>query len=459
MQVTFWAYSKRRNSTAQPTGTGDAYACVLKSPSGVLNPAIILDVGLSTSPAAYNYAYIPEYGRYYWVTEWTFANACWEASLQVDVLASWKTYIGASSMYMLRSAGEYDGSIQDMLYPMTATQTHDIVGTVTPWKQLITLGTYVVGIMGPGSGVGAVTYYAMTQGQFNNFTSYLFGGTSWAAVTDISDNLLKTMFNPLQYVVSCEWFPLDGFAGTAVASINYGWWTLPVSATQLTGVYTSGSFTLSGIPKHPQAAARGKYLNLQPYSRYWFEFQPFGVLPVDSSMLQDATDFDVRWRVDYITGVGTCWYGYIYTGEQSGPNVAQAKVSVSVQLAQLANNPIGAIAGAVEVAAGVATGGAAALLGSGFGLKSVADSLMPQVSVMGANGGFSGFNARPILHAQFFTAADDDNSLLGRPLCKTRTPAALGGYMVADKSQVSAPATDDELAQIAGFVESGFFYE
>lgn len=114
MNVKFYTFSKRVNSTARPTG-GTDYTVILKEPSSVISPRLDLIWTGTGSPTAFNYAYIGDFGRYYWVTNWEYQNRKWTASLSVDVLASWKTEIGNSAKYVLRSAADSDPNIIDKI--------------------------------------------------------------------------------------------------------------------------------------------------------------------------------------------------------------------------------------------------------------------------------------------------------------------------------------------------------
>ena len=49
-------------------------------------PVIKLDIGLDNSPSGYNYAYIPDFNKYYYVSEWMFEERLWVAYLEEDVL-------------------------------------------------------------------------------------------------------------------------------------------------------------------------------------------------------------------------------------------------------------------------------------------------------------------------------------------------------------------------------------
>lgn len=134
MNVNFYTFTKRINSTAQPSG-GTSYSCILKEPTSVAAPEIALIWNGSSNPTAYNYAYIADFRRYYWVNNWTYKDRQWVARLAVDPLASFKSEIGASAKYVLRAASDYDPEAIDTLYPATADYAAEgtISGTDLGW--------------------------------------------------------------------------------------------------------------------------------------------------------------------------------------------------------------------------------------------------------------------------------------------------------------------------------------
>lgn len=70
-------------------------SCVLKEQTSVIDPIIIVDIDTATAATlmSCNYAYIADFGRYYYVRNIKSINASlWEITLHVDVL---KTYSGA----------------------------------------------------------------------------------------------------------------------------------------------------------------------------------------------------------------------------------------------------------------------------------------------------------------------------------------------------------------------------
>lgn len=64
----------------------------LRNQTSVLNPSIRIESADNIS--TYNYAYISEFGRYYYITDIvSVRNNCWVVSLRCDVLMSYKDEI------------------------------------------------------------------------------------------------------------------------------------------------------------------------------------------------------------------------------------------------------------------------------------------------------------------------------------------------------------------------------
>ena len=108
LTVKFWTYAKQENSTAIPSATPAATfsAVLLKENCSVVNPALQLNVPLTANLYNYNYCYIQEFSRYYFVSDWVWTDGLWTAELEVDPLGSWRTQIGQQSLYVLRAQSD-----------------------------------------------------------------------------------------------------------------------------------------------------------------------------------------------------------------------------------------------------------------------------------------------------------------------------------------------------------------
>ena len=191
MTIDFYInFDKRKNSTKQPEETliveKQTVTGYLREPCSILNPVIdIQDIPVQNNPCVMTYAYIPLFYRYYWVKDWTWVNGLWQVSLEVDVLATYRTHIGATNAYIERCAGNADPTdnttdrdlaIIDRMYPATTDFYTSQVDVPITWNAAsIDDGCFVLGVFGGGSSNAgtAVDYWAMTKAQMASFMDYL----------------------------------------------------------------------------------------------------------------------------------------------------------------------------------------------------------------------------------------------------------------------------------------------
>lgn len=459
VKVDFYTFEKRPNSTKRPGVVGVTYNCHLIEPSSVLSPSITLNVGKPNSPAIYNYARIEDFNRYYYISDWTYADGLWIAHLTVDVMASYRGNIGASSQYVLRSSAQYDGAIIDTMYPAKAeTEVVNVVynmaddGVVSDF----TSGSYVVGVInGDSQSVGAVSYYAFNNSQFRTFSAALMGELDWTefSAEDISEALYKSVFNPFQYVVSCVWFPYT-VSGTAVSELEYGWWKLATPCKRLSSSTTRLLNSYHTIPKHPLSGSRGSYLNSAPFSRYTFYWPPVGTFPLDPALMRDGETLGMQCFVDNINGSARV----IIFNKESGATIVEssAQIGVPIQLAQIAPNFSGAIGSVISTGASLFSGN---FLGAGAGIANAVDNLLPKVQTQGHNGSAAAWRWNPNLQAEFFTPIAENKTQLGRPLCKTVKIADISGYVQTANAELEIDGYNGELHDICATMNAGFFYE
>ena len=105
---------------------GASFSCVLKEDTSVLRP--VIEVVSSSNLSGYNYMYISEFGRYYFVDDIVSLNdGRWEISAHVDVLETYKTSILANSAVIRRQASLYNLYLDD---PDFHTYNYDRIQTI-----------------------------------------------------------------------------------------------------------------------------------------------------------------------------------------------------------------------------------------------------------------------------------------------------------------------------------------
>lgn len=470
MQVTLYEFVKRENSTKRPaTSTpSEVTGCVLKEATSIIRPTLVF-TGLG-NPTRFNYIYIEELGgRYYFIEDWVSVQNRWECNCTVDVLASFKTEIGGSTEYILRSSAEKDGYVIDQAYVTTSDTYVEISEALNPFSPGINgmnSGHYILGIVtGAEHAYGGVGYYVFTASEFRALVDHLY---SDSIIEDAQNyDLVKAQTNPIQYIVSAKWFP-EGIPilteTEAVTSIRIGWWTVAVSCRQLAYPIANTGQSIK-IPKHPQSS-NNQYLNNAPYSRYSLMFTPFGEITIDPSLIYDKEELVVYCSVDLITGVGIMSLAPNWFDDTPLRlcDMVKGYVGVDVKLAQVASNYGGAlmsvIGGALGAAAGAIAGGwAGAISGISGAVGNAIDNLVPSVSTTGGTGGIVDCSIDLYLKGQFSKIVQTDNARLGSPLCKIRKISNIPGYIVVHDADFRASCTAQENVMIKDYMEGGFFYE
>jgi len=331
--IVLYRFNKRPNSTRVPTSAGTTVPCAMKSISSVITPIVeITDPHMNNEIPLFNYAYIADFGRYYFIEDVRYDIGVWTLFLRCDVLASYKEDILNSRQYVLRSAVSYNPDLVDTFYntyvdeqnayakQSASNDPEEYIPSTDTWQVKsryfsgsIGDGCFVIGVV--GTTLTGVNYYLMPSRVFRRFLDRGFQMVP-SDMTDVSQGVAQSLYNYLQYVTYCKWFPVMPSTGnlsqyTAVAEIPCGSQTVDVSATVGSGVpddcyHIDTNMVLEyreyiDIPRHPSAVTY-PYLNLSPYSQYSLYFQPFGCIPLDTTKIYGSDEIRCTWYVDFCTG-------------------------------------------------------------------------------------------------------------------------------------------------------------
>lgn len=489
LSVNLYTFAKKVNSTRRPASASLSVDCILKEACSVIYPVIGLDKGAAWNPSAYNYAYISAFSRYYYVNDWSYSDGLWWASLAVDALATWRGNIYSASEYVIRASADYDGAIIDTMFPATVKYTVQRYGwngaglTGTPWAQTLSNGVYIVGIINnDSSAMGAVSYYAMTTAQFDNFKDYLLGNIDWTGILasnpDIGENLFKAIFNPFQYIVSIKWFPFpvtDIMGKTAHTSIKIGWWEIENIDCYTFNVPFCDKTALLKLYQHPQASTRGIYLNQSPYNIYKLFAPPFGEFDLPGDLIGNAvfsngeSNLSVNIRCDLISGKASLQVGVLPIQSTGNINVllTETTLSIDIQLAQIyqnasadasytmGGNVINVITSAIKNG-----GNTGARIAKDVGVIDAAEVGSINMSQIGNNGSLSQFYLGFYAETRSKEMTEDANTDKGRPLCKDVQLSTLApGYVITAGSHIAIAGTETEISMVNDTLDGGVFLE
>lgn len=461
--VNFWAFSKRKNSTKVPTALPSfSYDCQIRTEATLTEPVIELNTG---EAKGMTYAQIGDFGRYYFIREWRFERGLWSAYLEVDVLATYKSQIGAQTMYVTRSASSYDGDIKDMTYPTTDAVTNNYKTVRGPVS--FASGSIVIGVLGENGANASTIYYQMTPSDFSTMMDYLFISADGVFQgTDIITGIVNAITNPTQYIVSCRWYPFAFPVGSSVTAIHAGLWNSnldgqhALSNTNKLDGSIQPVFTANiDLPKHPKASVRGSYLNLPPFARYAIQWG--ASYDLDPTLLAKQTQIYVRLTPDF---TNTDALLEVFPGSNGSTNFplisAYVPCGIDIPLAHDTTSLGSLMQLAGGFAASVMTGDAvSAVAGIASAIAGTADSMLPTVSATRSGGGLVASMNGAYLKAAFYDVVDDDLAEFGRPLMKAKQISTLSGYVRCQNDDVNISCLDPERDRIRSFMTGGFFYE
>lgn len=454
MTLQVWAdFNKKTNSTIQP-GTAQAVLDVkMKGDTSVLNPVFLVSGELETSLARINY--VAWNGRYYWVTDTVYlTNNLAEIHCKVDVLATYKGNIAGSTFLVERSAQNYNPMLYDKaVIPAqnmsTWGSTYNTLGD--SWDT--TNGCFLVRVVGGGgTSPTGITTYAMNAIGLNHLMEGMFNADNYSF---LSDETIKSFFNPFQYIVSVMWFPLtpQTVASGDYQHVKLGWWDS--SALGSYAIVNATSVNLTTILTRPSTLPN----DFRATSPQWTTMKLF--LPgCGSFFLNPAevqSDIHVDYNIDLLTGqVQVNVFG---ADRRYCIGTFVGQVGVPISIGQLDVN-------AGSTAKSLISGLGSLLSGNvGGALTGIVDTIQnvsqPTPSVNGNNGNRSALQNMPMprLYCFVYSASDYDTLRLGRMCRKTLQLSELTGFIQCTNASIDMKGTDEERRQVNNFLNGGFYLE
>ena len=330
LTAVFYAFSKRENSTLIPSSSVPSYSMQIdiNDPNtSVLNPQLRVRMPSSgTSLLSYNYVYIQDLLRYYYIDDWTYnADGTWTASCSVDVLSSWKSYIMNSPGYIGRAEMYYSPTVPDKSYPVKIEPVTIRDNALTGFTGLPgTGGTVLLTVtttQTPPNGtlslgmLGGVRTYAFTMTEFLSFVKNLLGWSTDIDPTQIiarpwelryyiqsqntyESDWFKSLYTPAEYIVSCRYYPFQfpsALGTTNVPVILGGWQCGGLGATLIEQLYCEapfdrtsqqfvwGEISISNVSQ-VGAYSDDDYPTYAPYAEYALQ-TPWGTYTLDPSYM------------------------------------------------------------------------------------------------------------------------------------------------------------------------------
>lgn len=510
MEITFYKINKKINSTKNPTVNASESITIsgsLKKMTSYNRPSILIDrrsLPKLSNINAYNMLSINLSKKvYYFINDVNIINNdIFEVICTKDVLGTYKSDILASTQYIARAVEDNNGII-DPLYPVVSYETASALLGNDFYKESgdptspTFSGFWTVTLSGAygdssRAKIGTDNTYILPDNDtarafFNEIFSSDFVAGFGIDPAEISENLMKTIYNPFQYIKNVLYFPgmpnpADRYEGdwhNSLIDMNYGYWLLTSKGLPIVnkGVFTHKMFVQSAIGKHPQTAARGKWVNLSPFTAIKMQAGPFGQFVLDNAYFFEQSHIVALIYVDISTGDSIMRvYGAdrAYSADDDFSDLtakapaleAHANLAIPVSLSSMRNNPVDAITSGINIAASVYSGmstgnlttAGASLAGGG---SSMLKSLTPGIISSGVTGSLvNAFAPHSFaINYEYQILSEENPTRFGRPINKIRQLSELTGYVKCADSVVDIPANREDLEKIKNYLDTGFFIE
>lgn len=488
ISVQFYVFSKRKNSTAQVSGTGTTVPVLLKDECTQENPVLKIHSADFSTYANYNYVYIPIFSRYYFITSKEVHNGSeiW-LYCEEDYLGSFKGLITALSNVYVEYGSVPSAINVDKRIPTTAQTQIAKSNAVFPHTNFMSDGCAILSSVG-NKNTGIYIFGGASQ------IYPLFDGIDWAQLTppagsDTTAALLSVgsgIFDALQqYFVkdaasknlracfSLPWIPQTEAVGDQVTDLVIGSFPTGVSCHKVAKEIVTDDVNIT-IPWHYSDWRRSSN-----YCKVILFLPLFGLISLPVNSIRAESQVNVKYAFCYSNGD----LSYQVSGVISGEVFATGSVNCASPLAVGASNinmgkaAVGAIgasvgvgmgamallpeAGAAISAAGLFGGIGAATAGAG----SFINALMSEPT--GQGGGLGGYSAAELekdLHCYVISSvltAEPSNIASGYnyPVDAVRSLSGLSGYTKLRSCTFGSNGTQKENDEVTKLINSGFYIE
>ena len=453
-------FSKRKNSTKQPTG-GTSVTCTLKETTSVEKPTFIL------SGNDFTINYVKAFSHYYFVEDIrSVRNGLIEISCSMDVLATHKSAILSYTAFVERSDSWSNPMIADPYVVMYNGETVDSNVEIGPFNST---GYYCISVLNDlGSKNGFCTYYLTSADEIENLAQYV--NTDWgSSATAVLDWLQATFLKTADSIIDCIWIPIA--VGALPSSALSAWQTMKIGVDWVTGAsgyrvtdvcVASDSVTIT-IP-HVYTDFR----KASPYTTVKLYIPGYGVVDVNPLDFDDDKIY-LKFSMDCTTGDTMC---YMYN--DAGDLIATFTYNMGVQcpVGKVAADVTGTVGGLISTVGSLALAGVtkgAAQVGSEIGavssgINTLASALGPTASVNGGKGGRAivdyGLNVVCTVICKDTSDPDELLGTHGKPwMRESNLGSTFSGYVKCSNASVPISGMGSEKDELNGYLNSGFYIE
>lgn len=476
LTLTLYKFSKRQNSTAVPPASGGTEVSIdLKDQTQILTPTFILHW---TSYPDYNYCEFM--GRYYFIsTIESIRNDIWSLSCSVDLLATYKSEIQATSAFVAYDTAA-NTEISDHRLSVKTTQT-----TVVNSDSFSTIGSGACAILSI-TGEGSTSSWAMSVSDARDILNTM---DNWMDGSDIAPippggsldvmEAIDTFVD--SFVKVCRQLLASGKVSDCIKSARICPWPASIcgdaGSNIKLGQYGSGKSGYKVDPIHGKITdtcvisipwQATDWRRNSPYHELYLYIPYIGVISLSPSDLIGESQIFVNAHVYLSTGDTSI------TVRTASRQIAQYNTNLSAPFEIGASNATPAAAfssGAAAIGgtiASVFTGGAAAvaagIAAGSSAIQGVTNNIQGMPSSIGGNAGGAVFavgNTCYLVSVFHDTNVlpDSVSAVIGTPANEVKSLSGLSGYVETRCASVSGDMLESERTQLNKLLDGGIYIE
>lgn len=474
--VSFATSSKRENSTKQLTMVAN-HDCTFKNGCSMLNPTLFLELDTPTFP---NYTAFKIEDRYYNITDIrSVRNNLFEVSGEVDVLATYKSNILATTAYVIYDNTE-NTELPDNRLPMVTTKS--VSASTTACPLVPDSGTYILSITGAHGSTGI---YKCSEGEisaliddlsdiYDNLFDYEQQHPAPSPPTgshDVSDwvaywtDWFSWFWESLKYPITqffgsgnipenireCRYIPFN--VGTSLGPNRIYLGTFETN--QSFGKLNTDTIVRTASVSIPWQAS--DYRRRSPYTEIYLYLPYIGMVKLSSENLIGQSSISVSYALSVRDGSLICTVssGSEVIGQYSGNVGASVPIGFSnVNLPKASQSVISGVTSAVQKNLG----------GVGMSAIEFGESITPNFTCIGGLDGIAGTAANQnitcyTVYHNTNVAPNTEMATIGSPTMAPKSLGALTGYVQTMSASVEGAMTSDERTKINNLLNSGIFIE
>ena len=467
MNIYLYSFSKRKNSTAVPSGDGTTVSCVLKEATSYKNPSFLLQDKPDRSVN-----YVKWEDAYYWINDITYeTNNLWRISCSMDILGTYRSEISATRCFIEYGSGGNSRLVDPRLAKcVNASETS--ATAALPASLIDQYGCVIANVTGlncsgPVGFIGGTLAASALREVLNDAYNW-YDQVSGFDVSSV-ESAIKSLGN-------------IAFSGSAADNLHNAYWvpmlpTFGSSRNLFLGLYdtgltcyllnvaeTFGTGATISVPKAPNVYQRNSQ-----YSDYNLYIPFIGNVSLSADILADEASLTLEFSCAPVTGDFTCLVRTA-SGKVLGTYGTTLRMeiplsSAGVSAGNLANT-ISSAAGAIRAgaSAGAEIGGVVGgVVGGVAGATGALMGIEGSTSSIGGLGSIASWNLSQLikLTCSYWDYSDSYSNLspiIGNPLFKVDT-ISNHTYVKTGAGSVSSGAYGSSINEINSLLSGGVYIE